>query len=430
MKKPIQVFEFEKLKANDLTSFPDENTGKKIIEMLWKYNDNNNNIYFDAIRNGIKFKNYVGVIQIGTITIEILPKSDKQKSTTRDKDNWHNALLKMLSICKKIRVDSVSEASLKKRYHSLLDLYFELYINEVNFLLAQGLIKKYSNKTGNLNVLKGQINFGKNIQQNLIHKERFFTSHQKYDCNHLINRILYKGLIVLSSITNNSSLKDGIQRTLSRFPEVDNIPIKKSHFEELVANRKNSKYQEAIKIAKMILLNYSPDIKGGSENMIALLFDMNKLWEEYVYRMLSKLKRDDIKVNFQNNQKFWEGRTIRPDIVLSRKLGEYQETFIIDTKWKVLDHKKPKPSDDDLKQMFAYNIYWDAKRSMLLYPNSKTTTESFGNYHKGREKRYFEKENTTDIDRRNQCKIGFVNVLDENNYLNSKIGEEIISKLI
>ena len=68
------------------------------------------------------------VIQIGNITIEILPKADRQKSTEADKNNWHNVLLKMLKKCKKIRVDSVSEAALKKRYHSLLDLYFELYL--------------------------------------------------------------------------------------------------------------------------------------------------------------------------------------------------------------------------------------------------------------------------------------------------------------
>ena len=49
----------------------------KIIDKLWQYNDSNKNIYFEAIRHGVKFKNYVGVIQIGGTTIEILPKADK-----------------------------------------------------------------------------------------------------------------------------------------------------------------------------------------------------------------------------------------------------------------------------------------------------------------------------------------------------------------
>ena len=81
----IQIFEYEKLRASDTAYFADENIGKKVIDKLWQYNDIHNNIYFDAIRNGVRFKQYVGVIQIGNITIEILPKADKQKSTENDK---------------------------------------------------------------------------------------------------------------------------------------------------------------------------------------------------------------------------------------------------------------------------------------------------------------------------------------------------------
>ena len=145
--------------------------------------------------------------------------------------------------------------------------------------------------------------------------------------------------------------------------------------------QKNLKIPNKILNAKMIILNYSPDIRSGQENMLTLLFDINKLWEEYVYRMLLRTKDKNITVSFQNKQAFWEGRTIRPDLVLSKKdENSVDEIFVIDTKWKVLDANSPKPSDNDLKQMYAYNLYWNAKRSMLLYPNSKTIDEKFGNY--------------------------------------------------
>ena len=412
----IQIFEYEKLKANDKTFFSDEKVGKRVIDKLWQYNDSNDNIYFDAIRNGVKFKQYVGVIQIGNITIEILPKADRQKSPLAEKKTWHDALLKMLAKCKKIRVDSVSEASLKKRNHSLLDLYFELFLQEVNSLVEQGLIKKYRKNNGNLNALKGRLDFGKNIQNNLIHKERFFTTHQVYDYNHLINQILYKALLVLKTITNNTSLSDNIIRTLGNLPEVHEKAINKSHFDSLVANRKSTKYDEAIKISKMILLNYSPDIKGGNENMLALLFDMNKLWEEYIYRVLAKHQNGNLKVRFQNSDKFWENKRIKPDIVLTKtNLEGDQETYVIDTKWKLIDPKKP--GDDDLKQMFAYNMYWDAKKSMLLYPSSNPQSTVFGDFHKGKEGD-------------NKCKLGFVQVIDQaTGQLDATIGEKVLSLL-
>ena len=414
MGRLIRVFEHEKLTTTSLCT-KGEVLGDKTIDKLVQYNDANKNIYFEAIRRGVKFKNYVGVIQIGNTTIEILPKADKA-SSEKEKDEWHSVLLKMLAQCKRIRVDSVSEAALRKRYHSLLDLYFERFILEVNQLLNQGLIKKYRKKEGNVLALKGQINFCKNIQHNLVHQERFYTNHQVYDQEHLLNQILLKALRVLKVISHNAYLQDAVERTTAKFPEIKEIEIEKYHFDRLTTNRKTTKYQEALKIAKMIILNYSPDIKGGNENMLAILFDMNKLWEEYIYRMLSKVKDENLSVSFQNRDHFWESKIIKPDIVIRRKFSDPQKTsecFVIDTKWKIIDSDNP--GDDDLKQMYAYNMYWNSAKSILLYPSSDPEDTEFGKFHKGR-------------DGRNLCKLGFVKV-NSGKELEQKIGLNVLKLL-
>jgi 5-methylcytosine-specific restriction enzyme subunit McrC len=413
----IQVFEFEKLTLH--LDWKGRQLLPRELERLLEFNDINNNLYFTGIRDGIQFNNYVGVIQIGGLTIEILPKADKVKATDEDYRTWHGALLKMLKVCKHINVTSVSEASLKQRHNSLLELYFEIYLDEVQLLLRRGLIKQYRRHTSNVLSLKGRLDFNKNIQQNLIHQERFYTEHQIYDFENLANQILLKALSILGDITFNTSLKDRIARLKLSFPEIKEIPIQKSHFDKLKENRKTVAYTQALQIAKMIILNYSPDIRTGQENMLTLLFDMNKLWEEYIYRMLLKANYEGITVSFQNKQKFWESRTIRPDIVLLHNTEFGTNTYVVDTKWKLLDTNNPKPSDDDLKQMYAYNIYWNAKKSMLLYPHSNSVDESFGKFWKG-----------TATPEDNKCKIGFVSVLDDDNYLDINIGEKIIDKLI
>jgi 5-methylcytosine-specific restriction enzyme subunit McrC len=427
MSRVIQVFEYEKLTLHE--DWRGRKLEKSELNRLYEFNDKNDNNYFTGIRDGVKFKNYVGVIQIGGLTIEILPKADNKKPDDEGYSTWHTALLNMLRICKHINVTSISEANLKRKNHSILDLYFEMYLDEVEMLLRNGLIKNYRKTSSNVLALKGRLDFNKNIQQNLIHQERFYTNHQVYDYENIANQILLKGLSILSTVTNNSLLKDKIARLQLSFPEIKEVPIQKLHFDSLKQNRKTAPYARALQIAQMIILNYSPDIRSGQENMLTLLFDMNKLWEEYIYRMLLRSKDGDTTVNFQNKQKFWEGRTIRPDLVINRSEDGVSETYVIDTKWKVLDAKKPKPSDDDLKQIYAYNMYWNAKRSMLLYPNSKSIDENFGNYHKGREIKPHEKELDLKLDRTNQCKVSFVNVLDADNYLNLEIGGEILDKL-
>jgi 5-methylcytosine-specific restriction enzyme subunit McrC len=416
-RKPIQIFEFEKL-----TIHPDSR-GRCLshdeLNRLYDFNDRNGNQFFTGIRDGVRFKNFVGVIQIGGLTIEILPKTDNKSGDEEEYIRWHRALLNMLKVCNYINVSSVSEAHLKRRYHSLLDLYFEMYLNEVQQLLRNGLTKQYRRKSSNVLALKGRLDFNKNIQKNLIHQERFYTEHQVYDFQNLYNQILLKALSVLKVFANNSLLIDRIERIKLEFPDIKEINIQKSHFDKIKPSRNTDSYTKALQIARMIILNYSPDIRSGRENMLTLLFDMNKLWEEYIYRMLLRAKQDDITISFQNVQKFWQGRTIRPDLVIKKKTPSGDETFIIDTKWKILDKLNPKPSDDDLKQMFAYNLYWDAKKSMLLYPNSVEIEESFGSYWKGREN-----------PEENQCKVGFVNVLDEEGNLNYGIGNAIFEKVL
>ncbi len=415
MPRVIQVFEFEKL-----TLHPDKRgryLSRSELDQLYAFNDRRKNLYFTGIRDGVRFTSYVGVIQIGGLTIEILPKADK-RIDTGDFETWHSALLQMLKICQRINVHSVSEAHLKQKFYSLLELYFEMYLDELNRLLRRGLTKQYRRKSGNVAILKGRLDFNKNIQQNLIHQERFYTIHQVYDQEHLVNQILLKGLSILEGLTFNIQFKDKIARLRTHFPDIKEIPIQQHHFDQLNENRKTIAYAKALQIARMLILNYSPDIRSGQENMLTLLFDMNKLWEEYIYRMLLRTTREDVTVKFQNQQKFWERRKIKPDLVITHTTASGQETYIIDTKWKVLNATNPKPSDEDLRQMYAYNLYWGAKRSMLLYPNADPVEGKVGSYWKGR-------QNPTD----NQCKIGFISVLNTAQKLDMEIGDKILGKL-
>lgn len=74
---------------------------------------------------------------------------------------WQQVLLKMLEVCKHIQVDSVSETALKKRYNSILEVYYEMYLNELNHLVKRGLIKKYRRVQSTQLALKGKLVFCK-----------------------------------------------------------------------------------------------------------------------------------------------------------------------------------------------------------------------------------------------------------------------------
>ncbi|MFN7241421.1 MAG: McrC family protein [Chitinophagales bacterium] len=396
----IQVFEYQKLKYTDTNDFTESH-----LNELVKFNELNSNKFFTPIHNGIQFNSYVGVIQVGKLIIEILPKADRNESP--NVNLWQEVLLDMLKICNELKVDNTSESSLKIKNNSILDLYFEMYLNELESLIHKGLIKKYRKLRSNQTALKGKLLFSQNIQKNNVHQEYFYCEHNTYDKDHLIHQILLKGLLVLDCLVS-ANLKDKVNRLLSYFEDIQRVNINKSHFDKIVNNRKNTHYQKALSIAKMIILNYSPNLNSGSNNMIALLFDMNKLWEEYIFRILLKNASEEYEVSYQNSEDFWEYKTIRPDIVIKAK----NQTYIIDTKWKIVDNTNP--SDNDLKQMFTYNLHWEAKRSILLYPKIDQKDSKFGIYHyNGLEYK---------------CKLGFVNLISNEGKLRN--GKELSSEIL
>lgn len=334
---------------------------------LSQLNALHNDKYFDIRHNGIKFKQYVGVIQVNGLTIEILPKIDNDG---KDESDWHKALIAMLRVTRKLKVQQVDEAHVKKQHIHLLDIYFEWFLHEVQLLLHQGLIKKYYKETSNVKALKGKLEFAKHISQNLVHKERFYTTHQVYDKDHLVNQILGQALEIVSNLSKGNYLYSKCKTIQLDFPEVKTIQANEQTFSKIPNTRKTAPYTTALKIARLIILNYAPNVQRGSEKMIALLFDMNVLWEEYILVRLKQASKD-ITVLGQRRKVFWEGIPLKPDIVIEKG----NETFIIDTKWKNIGYSNP--STQDLRQMFVYNEYWGSKKAMLLYPSISSSFDGF-----------------------------------------------------
>ncbi|PWK28217.1 5-methylcytosine-specific restriction enzyme subunit McrC [Arcicella aurantiaca] len=326
--------------------------------------------YFRLCYNGIQFCEYVGVIQVGKTVIEILPKADKNPNLGQDEQKWRDVLIGMLRVIGVFDIHSTSNSHLNIKSNTILDLYFELFLKEVEFLVHSGLVKQYRKKQGNLTALKGSLQFGKHIQHNLVHKENFYVSHNTYDVDHLLHFILYKTICLIKQINTNVSLQSRIGSLLLNFPEMPDVKVTESTFDKLVFNRKTQKYQNAVEIAKLLLLKYHPDISKGQNNVLALMFDMNVLWERFVYVSLRKVIGRENTITSQTTKSFWKPQngnysSIRPDIVINY---DSEQCVVLDTKWKNLGGTKPSP--DDLRQMYVYHEYFKAKKVALVYPSN------------------------------------------------------------
>lgn len=393
-----------------------------------KLNNLHQDKYFDVLPKGIKFKQFVGVIQVDGLLVQIHPKADKDD----DDSKWRNVLLGMLKACGRLKAQTAGNAQLKKQHLNLLEVYFEYFLREVEGLIHSGLVKKYRKETGNVKALKGKLDFAGNIRHNLVHKERFYTTHQVYDVNHKLHQVLALALSIVDQFSRGTRLADFSKRILLAFPEVNTIQANEQILSSIKLDRKTAPYERAFELAKLIILNYSPDINHGNQKMIALLFDMNELWEEYVLVMLRKEIQNPtssfynkFKVQGQTRKYLWNQNFIQPDIELSSipKDNEKVKHFIIDTKW-----KKPgySASVEDLRQIYTYARFWDAKIVMLLYPGD-VSQKRHGIF---KTDDFELVEGTKDSGRKieHHGVMGFVSVLDGDK-LNGDIGEKIFKLL-
>jgi 5-methylcytosine-specific restriction enzyme subunit McrC len=157
------------------------------------------------------------------------------------------------------------------------------------------------------------------------------------------------------------------------------IKVTEATFNKIEFTRKTNTYKKAIEISRLLLLQYHPDISKGNNHILALMFDMNMLWEKFVYASLKIHKETAITVTAQTSKLFWQPESgyrskIRPDIVINK--GK-PNCVVIDTKWKNLNGYNPSP--DDLRQMYVYHEYYGAKRAALVYPGS-VSAKSSGTY--------------------------------------------------
>ena len=370
----ISVFEYSRLKTgceyNGVTFTP------VLFESLKRFHSSSSIRYFNLIHNGVEFCGYVGVIQVDGIQIEVLPKLDRNGG---DANTWRDLLIDMLREVGMFRVSAPSSSMLTLRSNSILELYFDLFITEVEYLIRTGLVKQYRRQAQNQTSLKGSIDFMRNLSQNLIHKERFFTKTSVYDQDHVWHRIISQTISLIRLISQNTQIHNRIGALELNFPQVTSQRISEKTFNKLVYNRKTENYRTAIEIARLLLLNFHPDLASGLNSVLALMFDMNVLWESFIYHTLRKqflINSAPYTVRAQHSTEFWSTesyrRYLRPDILIESV--EDGRRYVLDTKWK--DVSGSGPSTSDLQQLFAYSQFFRAARNALVYPGNSDSVQS------------------------------------------------------
>lgn len=329
--------------------------------------------YRKGIGPVISVNNYVGLIQLKSgYQIEILPKisfgGEEDRDGTRTKRIFIGMLKGMLDIPGKLSWD----ASLQIERMPLCEIFISLYLQKVDALLRCGLKSAYLRQEDNLHYFKGKLLVSEHLRQNIVHKERFYTTYEEYHINRPENQILKATLLKLQKISDSAQNLKKIRQQLMAFGQVEASVHYQKDFAKVVIDRSTKAYKGLMRWSYVFLFDKSFTGFSGEVTAKALLFPMERVFEAYMAKEIRrKFSQAGWEVSIQDTgyylfdtpQKF----ALRPDLVIEGKDGR---TIIMDTKWKRLNATRRNYgiAQGDMYQMYAYAKKYRANEVWLLYP--------------------------------------------------------------
>ena len=321
----------------------------------------------------IKPQNYVGVINIDNkFQIEILPKIDVD-----DDNELRNIFLKMLSSLKEFKGKSFKNAQLNDSNLPIYEIFIRMYLNEVQELLKKGLKSDYVTLEGNIPYFKGKFLINQHLKHNIIRKDRFYMAYDEFHINRPENRLIKTTLLKLNKISSNGKNQLLAKRLLAEFEMVNQSTNIDKDFSLVKKDRNAQAYQSLMTWSQVFLKNKSFSTFKGTENVNALLFPMEKIFESYISKQLKNISSNysgyKMETQKQTQYLFDEPRKFRlkPDIYISMNSNPYK---VLDIKWKRLntDFKNNYGiSQSDMYQMYAYAYKYNVEDIVLIYPKQK-----------------------------------------------------------
>ncbi|MCY3972928.1 MAG: restriction endonuclease [Candidatus Dadabacteria bacterium] len=332
--------------------------------------------------DSIKWSQFCGVIRVGDLTLEILPKIYGKEG---DPGACRSALVQMLRTAGFMKLHRIDSALMNLQNYTVLDVFIQDLCEQIERELLQGKLRKYTMHEENLPVLRGKLLGGYQLRHNLAHKERLYCQYDELSEDVHVNQVIKLTLKTLVPLAQRRFAKGLLIRLLYVFDGISDISIKELQAQKTRFNRHEERYADIYRICRWFLKSLYQDVAVGKEQSFSLLFDMNRLFEAWVASVIKPAARESgLFVREQGPTKNLVHREgvgdlfqLRPDISLSNKKRE--ATLIVDTKWKLLNKGESKLgiAQSDLYQMQAYANRYDIKRLVLAYP----AQEGLDNYY-------------------------------------------------
>ncbi|MDQ0407783.1 MULTISPECIES: McrC family protein [unclassified Streptomyces] len=240
---------------------------------------------------------------------------------------------------------------------------------QVDQALRQGLLQGYRATEESALVVRGRIREAEQIRRRFGAMPPVEVAYDEFTTDIAENRILRAGverLLRLPGVPRDVRRRLLHQR--ARLADVTAI-VRGQPLPDWLPTRLNARYQHALHLARAVLDGVSAEHTPGGLRIDGFLFDMNKLFEDFVTVALREAFRttgSGHTARLQDSHHLDEAAAIRmkPDLVLYEPAGGIP-CAVVDAKYKA--EKRGGYPDADLYQMLAYCTALRLREGHLVY---------------------------------------------------------------
>lgn len=240
---------------------------------------------------------------------------------------------------------------------------------QVDRALRQGLLQGYRATEDSLLVVRGRIREAEQIRRRFGAMLPVEVAYDEFTTDIAENRILRAGverLLRLPGVPRDVRRRLLHQR--ARLADVTTI-VRGQPLPDWLPTRLNARYQHALHLARAVLDGVSAEHTPGGLRIDGFLFEMNKLFEDFVTVALREAFRtmgSGHTARLQDSHHLDEAAAIRmkPDLVLYEPAGG-TPCAVVDAKYKA--EKRGGYPDADLYQMLAYCTALGLREGHLVY---------------------------------------------------------------
>ena len=328
----------------------------------------------------IDIKKYTGLFQLKDGTyVEILPKINRN-SEIEGRQIFYNLIKASHNIGREFKL--VSNTDINPEKTKILEILISIFCEDLKIIIQKGVKKFYNTKQENIPIFKGKLNLTEHIRKNFVSKEKFFVEYDEFNENIAENKILKSACLYLLQETKLDKNKKILRKMLVIFDAVDRCTNLEKDESNIQINRLHNHYKRPVDFAKFFLRHKNFVPKRGQVNMPALLFPLEKMFEDYIESILCK-KFKNLKRQFspyflvKDNDK--EIFNTQMDFVIFN--DNETAAIIIDAKWKLFNENDIENNyniaQSDLYQLFAYSKILKQQKNLnkvtiiLAYPKWK-----------------------------------------------------------